>query len=149
MIKFQKNKGFQILYTIIHTIHIFSVFIYGGFLFVDILFLSKMKQTLSDEEYTKAREAIMMHVRKVVPYALMVAVASGLYMITQVFGEIGPDGMSRFQILLSIKAFFASWLGIRGINQKLFKINPWLFKSHIFPFSLVVIIILLSQFMYL
>jgi len=149
MIKFQKIKGYIILYTIIHTIHIFSVFIYGGFLFVDILFLSKMKQTLSDEEYTKAREAIMMHVRKVVPYALMVAVASGLYMITQIFGEITEDGMSSFQILLSIKAFFASWLGIRGINQKLFKINPWLFKSHIFPFSLVVIIILLSQFMYI
>jgi len=108
-----------------------------------------MRQTLSEEEYAKSREAIMMHVRKVVPYSLMVAVASGLYMITHVFGEIGPDGMSSFQILLSIKAFFASWLGIRGINQKLFKINPWLFKSHIFPFSLVVIIILLSQFMYI
>ncbi|RLA81756.1 MAG: hypothetical protein DRG78_08735 [Epsilonproteobacteria bacterium] len=108
-----------------------------------------MNQTLNAEESAKAREAIMMHVRKVVPYALMVAVASGLYMITQVFGEITSDGMSQFQILLSIKAFFASWLGIRGINQKLFKINPWLFKSHFFPFSLVVIIILLSQFMYI
>jgi hypothetical protein len=118
-------------------------------LFVDILFLSKMKQSLSDEEATKAKEAIMMHVRKVVPYALMVAVASGLFMFSQVFGEIGPDGMSSFQILLSIKAFFGLWLGIRGINQKLFKINPWLFKSHLFPFSVVVIIILLSQFMYI
>ena len=148
MLKFQK-KGYKILYIIIHTIHIFSVFIYGGFLFVDVLFLSKMKQTLLDEEHTKAREAIMMHVRKVVPYALMVAVASGLFMISQVFGEISEDGMSSFQVLLSIKAFFASWLGIRGINQKLFKINPWLFKSHIFPFTLVIIIILLSQFMYI
>ena len=67
-----------------------------------------MKQTLNEEEATKAREAIMMHVRKVVPYALMVAVASGLFMITQVFGEITEEGMSHFQILLSIKAFFAS-----------------------------------------
>lgn len=108
-----------------------------------------MKQTLNKEEATKAREAIMMHVRKVVPYALMVAVASGLFMITQVFGEITEEGMSDFQILLSIKAFFASWLGVRGINQKLFKINPFVFTSHLFPFILVVIIILLSQFMYL
>ncbi len=108
-----------------------------------------MKQTLNQEEATVAREAIMMHVRKVVPYALMVAVASGLYMISQIFGEITEDGISNFQILLSIKAFFALWLGIRGINQKLFGINPWVFKSHIFPFSLVIIIILLSQFMYL
>ncbi|MCD4667579.1 MAG: hypothetical protein K8R44_03145 [Sulfurimonas sp.] len=108
-----------------------------------------MKQTLNEEEATKAREAIMMHVRKVVPYALMVAVASGLFMITQVFGEITEEGMSHFQILLSIKAFFASWLGIRGINQKLFKINPFVFTSHLFPFILVVIIILLSQLMYL
>jgi len=107
-----------------------------------------MTQTLNDEEHAKARESIMMHVRKVVPYALIVAVASGLYLISQVFGEIGEDGMSTFQILLSIKAFLASWLGLRGINQKLFKINPWVFKSHFFPFSFVVIIILLSQFMY-
>ena len=137
------------LYTLIHTIHIFSVFTYGGFLIVDILFLSKMKQTLSEEEHTKAREAIMMHVRKVVPYALMVAVATGIYMFLNVFGTIGEDGMSSFQIMLSIKAFLGLWLGFRGINQKLFGIQPWVFKSHLFPFSLVVIIILLSQFMYL
>ena len=108
-----------------------------------------MPQTLNDEEHKKAREAIMMHVRKVVPYALMVAVASGLYLISQIFGEISDDGMTSFQILLSIKAFLASWLGFRGINQKLFKINPWVFKSHFFPFSFVVIIILLSQLMYI
>ena len=136
-------------YTIIHTIHIFSVFIYGGFLFVDVLFLSKMKQTLGEEEHKVAREAIMMHVRKVVPYSLMVAVASGLYMFFNVFGPISPDGMSYFQIMLSIKAFLGLWLGFRGVNQKLFGINPWVFKSHHFPFSLVVIIILLSQLMYL
>ena len=136
-------------YTIIHTIHIFSVFIYGGFLFVDILFLSKMKQTLNDEEHKIAREAIMIHVRKVVPYALMVAVASGMYMFFNVFGVISEDGMNNFQIILSIKAFLGLWLGFRGINQKLFKINPWVFKSHFFPFSLVVIVILLTQFMYL
>lgn len=108
-----------------------------------------MNQTLNSEEHAKAREAIMMHVRKVVPYALMVAVASGLYLISQVFGKIEDSGMSYFQVLLSIKAFLASWLGVRGINQKLFKINPWVFKSHLFPFSFVVIIILLSQFMYI
>jgi hypothetical protein len=116
---------------------------------VDVLFLSKMNQSLNDEEHKKAREAIMMHVRKIVPYALMVAVASGLYLISQVFGKIENGTMSYFQILLSIKAFLGSWLGLRGINQKFFKINPWVFKNHLFPFSLVVIIILLSQFMYL
>ena len=136
-------------YTIIHTIHIFSVFIYGGFLFVDILFLSKMKHTLGEEEHKVAREAIMMHVRKVVPYALMIAVASGVYMFLNVFGEISSEGMTSFQIMLSIKAFLGLWLGLRGVNQKLFGINPWVFKSHFFPFSLVVIIIFLSQMMYL
>ncbi|MDQ1264087.1 MAG: hypothetical protein QG559_1088 [Campylobacterota bacterium] len=148
MLNFCK-KGFPITYTLIHTIHIFSVFIYGGFLFVDVLFLSKMGQSLSDDEHKKAREAVMMHVRKVVPYALMVAVASGLYLISQIFGKIENSSLSYFQTLLAIKAFLGSWLGLRGINQKLFKINPWVFKSHFFPFSLVVIIILLSQFMFL
>jgi len=118
-------------------------------LFVDILFLSKMQQSLDADEYTKAREAIMMHVRKVVPYALMVAVASGLYLFSQVFGKIEAEGLSTFQIALSIKAFLGLWLGFRGINQKLFGINPWVFKSHFFPFTLVVIIIFLSQVMFL
>ncbi|MEA1892376.1 MAG: hypothetical protein U9N33_06645 [Campylobacterota bacterium] len=149
MLEFHQKKGYIITYTFIHTIHIFSVFIYGGFLFVDNLFLSKMGQTLDADEATKAREAIMIHVRKVVPYALMVAVASGLFMFFNVFGEIESDGMSSFQIMLSIKAFLGLWLGLRGINQKLFGINPWIFKSHLFPFSLVIIIILLSQFMYI
>jgi hypothetical protein len=111
--------------------------------------MSKMKQTLSEDEHAKAREAIMMHVRKVVPKALIVAVITGLYLFSQVFGEIADSGMSYFQILLSSKAFLGLWLGFRGINQVFFGIQPWVFKSHIFPFALVVIIILLSQFMYL
>ncbi len=108
-----------------------------------------MQQSVSDEEYAKAREAIMIHVRKVVPYSLFVAVGTGTYMFTQVFGVIAEDGMSQFQVLLSIKAFLGLWLGLRGFNQKLFGINPWLFKSHIFPFTLVVIMILLSQIMFM
>ncbi len=108
-----------------------------------------MNQTLTDDEQKKAREAIMIHVRKVVPYSLMVAVVAGLYLFSQVFGKIGSDGLSYFQTMLSIKAFFGLWLGFRGVNQKLFGIQPWVFKSHLFPFSLVTIIILLSQFMYL
>ena len=135
-------------FTIVHLIHIFAVFIYGGFLFTDNLFMAKMKESLSDEEHKKAREAIMMHVRKVVPKALVVAVVTGLYMFFQVFGEIGEDGLSRFQILLSIKAFLGSWLGLRGILQVFFKIDPLVFKSHKFPFILVIIIIFLSQLMW-
>jgi len=125
------------------------MFIYGGFLFVDNLFLSKMSQTLNDEESKKAREAIMMHVRKVVPWALLVAVASGIYLIIQVFGPITEDGLNNFQIMLSIKAFFGLWLGIRGFNQKFFKVNPFLFTSHLFPFICVIIIVFISQIMYL
>ena len=107
-----------------------------------------MNRTLSSQESAKAREAIMIEVRKVVPYALLVAVASGLYLISQVFGEIGKDGLNSFQTLLLIKAFFGLWLGLRGFNQLFFKINPWLFKSHRFPFILVIIIIFLSQLMW-
>ena len=132
-----------------HIIHLFSVFIYGGFLITDNLFLSKMNQTLNPEEAVKAREAIMIHVRKIVPYSLFVAVGTGIYLFIKLFGEIGENGLSSFQIILSIKAFLGLWLGIRGFNQKIFGINPWLFKSHLFPFSLVLIIILLSQVMYL
>lgn len=91
----------------------------------------------------------MKYVRKVVPNALLVAVVAGGYMFGSLFGEIGEDGLSNFQIVLSIKAFLGLWLGFRGFNQKFFKIQPWVFKSHLFPFSLVIIIIFLSQLMYM
>ncbi len=110
--------------------------------------MAKMSKSLNPDEAAKAREAIMMHVRKVVPYALLVTVGTGIYMFPTIFGEIKEDGLTRFQILLSIKAFLGLWLGIRGFNQLFFKINPWVFKSHKFPFILVIIIIILSQFMY-
>ena len=136
------------IYIFIKLIHIFSVFIYGGFLFTDNLFLSKIKQNISSEEHTKVREYFMQYVRKVVPKALIVAVLSGIYLISVNFGEISNDGLSNFQIVLGIKAFLGAWLGLRGIMQVFFGIQPLVFKSHIFPFALVVIIIFLSQIMF-
>lgn len=115
---------------------------------MDIFFLSKIPLSLNPDDSAKAREAIMMHVRKVVPWALLVAVATGIYMISKVFGPIAETGMSSFQVILSIKAFFGLWLGLRGFNQKFFKINPFMFKGHLFPFTAVVVIIILSQLMY-
>ena len=144
-----RKKEFPITYTIIHTIHLYAAFIYGGFLFTDNLFLSKIGQSLTPDEAKKAREAFMKHVRKVVPPALNVTVLTGVYMFTQVFGEIPESGMTRFQMLLSLKAFLGLWLGLRGFLQVYLKIDPFVFKSHRFPFALVIIIIALSQFMHL
>lgn len=136
-------------FIIIKTIHFFAVFIYGGFLITDNLFLNKMARSLSQKEHEKARESFMKFVRKVVPPSLMVAVITGLYLISQVFGEISTDGLSSFQIMLSIKAFLGVWLGIRGFNQVYLKIQPLIFKSHVLPFIFVITIILLSQIMYI
>ncbi|MGM0534345.1 MAG: hypothetical protein ACQERK_07630 [Campylobacterota bacterium] len=135
------------LYLFLKLIHIFSVLIYGGFLFVDNLFLSKMKQTLDAHAAARAKEAIMIHVRKVVPYALMTAVISGLFLMYLHFGKI-QNGLSQYQILLSLKAFLGLWLGLRGVNQKFFGIQPLVFKSHLFPFVTVIVIVILSQVMY-
>jgi len=143
------SKGFSIFYTLIHTIHLLSAFVYGGFLIADYLFLSKMPQSLTTEEYAKAREAFMIHVRKIVPYALFTAVGTGIYLFAQVFGTIAPEGLSSFQILLIVKALFGLWLWLRGFNQKIFGINPWIFKSHTLPFYLVMTIIVLSQLIHL
>ena len=135
-------------FVIIKTIHLFSAFIYGGFLVTDNLFLNKMPRTLDSEEHKKARESFMMFVRKVVPPSLIIAVLTGLYLISQVFGTISEEGMNSFQIMLSIKAFLGIWLGIRGFAQVYLKIQPLVFKSHVLPFAFVVTIVFLSQFMY-
>ena len=132
----------------IKTIHLFSAFIYGGFLITDNLFLNKMPRSLDKEEHEKARKSFMMFVRKVVPPSLIVAVVTGLYLIAQVFGTIGEDGMSNFQILLAFKAFLGLWLGVRGFMQVYLKIQPMVFKGHQLPFAFVLTIIFLSQFMY-
>ena len=136
------------IYVTIKLIHLFSVFIYGGFLITDNLFLSKMKNDLSTEDHTRIREYFMQYVRKVVPKSLIVAVATGIYLIIVNFGPISDDGLSNFQIVLSIKAFLGLWLGLRGVLQVFFGIQPMVFKSHIFPFTLVIIIIFLSQIMF-
>jgi len=136
------------LFILIKTIHLFSAFIYGGFLITDNLFLNKMPKNLNEAEHKKARESFMMFVRKVVPPSLLMAVATGLYLISQVFGIIGEGGLSTFQMLLSLKAFLGLWLGLRGFMQVYLKIQPLVFKGHQLPFAFVLTIIFLSQFMY-
>ncbi len=136
-------------FVLIKTIHLFAAFIYAGFLITDNLFLTKIKRSYSEEEHKEIRESFMKYVRKVVPPSLIVAVVTGLYLITQVYGPIGPDGLSRFQMLLGLKAFLGIWLGLRGGLQVYFKIQPFVFKSHVLPFAFVLTIIFLSQFMYI
>lgn len=136
------------IYITIKLIHIFSVFIYGGFLFTDNLFLSKMKKDLASDEHSKVREYFMQYVRKVVPKALIIAVLSGMYLFHVNFGTITEDGWTNFQIVLAIKGLLGGWLGLRGVLQVFFKIQPLVFKSHLFPFILVIIIIVLSQIMF-
>ena len=136
------------LYLLVHLIHIFSVFIYGGFLFTDNLFLARMKNDLGDKEYPAVREYFMKYVRKVVPKALVVAVISGIILFTYNFGAISDDGLTNFQMVLLLKAFLGLWLGVRGVLQVFFGIQPILFKSHKLPFILVIMIIILSQVMF-
>ncbi len=136
-------------YIFIKTIHLFAAFIYGGFLIVDNLFLVHIKDTYNEEEHKSIRESFMKYVRKVVPPSLIVAVVTGLYLITQVFGPVDEGGMSSFQMMLSLKAFLGIWLGIRGFSQVYLGIQPLVFKSHVLPFTFVVTIIFLSQFMYI
>ena len=52
------------MYDIIHIIHLYAVFIYGGFLFVDNLFLSKIQQTLSADETAKEKSYPMHFLRQ-------------------------------------------------------------------------------------
>lgn len=135
-------------FVLIKTIHLFAAFIYGGFLIVDNLFLVHIKKSYDVQEHKQIRESFMKYVRKVVPPSLLVAVITGLYLITQVFGTIGEEGMNSFQVMLSIKAFLGIWLGIRGFAQVYLGIQPLVFKSHVLPFAFVVSILFLSQFMY-
>lgn len=135
-------------YLLIHILHIFSVFIYGGFLITDNLILMRMQKTLTDNKYAEVRKYFALFTKQLVPKALLVAVASGVYLISVNFGDIGENGLTNFQIVLSIKAFLGGWLGIRGILQVFFGIQPMVFTSHRFPFILVVTIILLSQVMF-
>lgn len=136
-------------FLIIKAIHFFAAFIYGGFLIVDNLFLVHIKKAYSETEHKEIRESFMKVVRKVVPLSLIVAVVSGLYLISQVFGSIDNEGLSSFQMMLALKAFLGIWLGIRGFLQVYMGIQPLVFKTHVLPFAFVVTILFLSQFMYI
>ncbi len=135
------------IYLSIKLIHLFSVFIYGGFLFTDNLILMRMKKTLSAERYNEVRGYFANFTRVLVPKALVLAVISGIYLFHIHFGSISSEGISNYQTLLAIKAILGLWLGIRGIMQVFFGIQPFVFKSHTLPFVLVILIIFLSQLM--
>ncbi len=135
------------IYVFVKLLHLFSVLIYGGFLFTDNLILMRMKKTLSVEKYDEVRGYFAKFTRALVPKALVVAVITGLYLFYVNFGSI-ENGFSNFQILLSIKGFLGSWLGLRGVLQVFFGIQPFVFKGHLLPFVLVIIIVFLSQIMF-
>lgn len=58
-------------YLIIKILHIFSVLIYGGFLFTDNLILMRMQKTLSKEKYDEVRSYFKEFTRVLVPKALI------------------------------------------------------------------------------
>lgn len=136
-------------FLLVKLIHIFSVFIYAGFLFTDNLILMRMQKSLSEEKYKEVRSYFAKLTRAIVPKALVVAVISGIYLFHISFGNLPPDyNFSSFQILLSVKAILGLWLGLRGVLQVFFGIQPLIFQSHRLPFILVIMIIFLSQIMY-
>ena len=136
------------LFLSLKLLHIFSVFIYGGFLFTDNLILMRMQKSLTSEKYKEVREHFRLFTKVLVPKALVVAVFSGIALFYLTFGEVSQSGLSTFQSMLLLKAFFGLWLGARGILQVFFGIQPFVFKSHRLPFILVVIIVALSQMMF-
>lgn len=135
------------IYVSIKLIHLFSVLVYGGFLFTDNLILMRMKKTLSVEKYDEVRGYFALFTRALVPKALVLAVISGIYLFYVNFGSI-ENGFSNFQIVLAIKGFLGCWLGLRGILQVFFGIQPFVFKGHLLPFVLVIVIVFLSQIMF-
>ncbi|RLA75445.1 MAG: hypothetical protein DRG11_01255 [Epsilonproteobacteria bacterium] len=106
-----------------------------------------MQKNLSQARYIEVRSYFQGYTRALVPKALVVAVVSGAYLFYVNFGIVIDDNLSNFQIMLLIKAFLGSWLGLRGVLQVFFGIQPILFKSHILPFVFIILIIFLSQFM--
>lgn len=136
------------IYLSIKLIHLFSVFIYGGFLFADNLILMRMEKTLGSKKYKEVRGYFSKFQREVVPTALIFAVISGLTLFSYNFGVVTDDGLSNFQIVLMIKATLGLWLGLRGVLQVFFGIQPLVFKGHLLPFILVITIIILSQLMW-
>lgn len=142
------KKEKTVTFIIIKILHIFSVFIYGGFLFTDNLILMRMQNTLSKEKYEEVRAYFRGFTKVLVPKALVVAVITGVLLFHNSFGSVSEDGLSNFQIVLAIKGVLGLWLGLRGILQVFFGIQPFVFKSHKLPFILVIIIILLSQIMF-
>lgn len=108
----------------------------------------RMQKSLSPEKYQEVRKYFAGFTKALVPKALVVAVVTGLFLFHTAFGSIGDDGLTNFQMVLLLKGFLGSWLGLRGILQVFFGIQPFIFKSHKLPFILVVIIIFLSQIMF-
>ena len=116
-------------FILIKTIHLFAAFIYGGFLFTDNLFCTKIQRTYGEEKYKEIRESFMKYVRKVVPPSLIVLVLTGVYLFPQVFGTVGEDGLTWFQKVMLLKAVLGLWLGLRGFFAGLFRDPAFCFQK--------------------
>ena len=55
-----------------------------------------------------------------------------MYLFYINFGVIDESGWTNFQILLATKGFLGGWLGLRGVLQVFFGIQPLVFKKSYF-----------------
>lgn len=137
------------LYLLVKLIHLFSVLIYGGFLFTDNLILMRMQKNIVRTKISRGALLLQrLYESSCTKSSNNSRIEWFIPFLCQFWRYPTQSGLTNFQILLLIKAYLGSWLGLRGVLQVFFNVQPFIFKSHKLPFILIIIIVVLSQVMW-
>ncbi len=140
-------------YTSVLIIHLFCAIIFIGFVFADTVILPAMKKVLNEQDYQKIMQVISNRARKVFPFALLVLVITGGFMVSKFINSSLGYFSSNLQLLLMLKIFFALLIVcgvIYSLLMRILKKTPHPRMKHFHKFVLIngIFIIILAKLMF-
>jgi hypothetical protein len=136
-------------YTIVHIIHLLAAIIFLGFIFADVVVLSVLKKDFGEIRAKEIKESIGARGKKIFPFAVLVLLLSGGFMMSKYINSEAGMFNSNLQLLLLTKIAFATLIFagiIYSLTRKLFDkpANPHFakyFHRYVLFFGLCIVIL--------
>lgn len=141
----------QALYPYFLILHLLCAIIFLGFIFTDVVLLSRLKKVFGEQKANEILAPIMKTGVKIMPLCVLLLILSGGAMMTRWLGFEKGFFDTPLQTLLSIKiilAFIIVCLVLNALCFKLIlkKVNPLGAYTHKIVFFLGFAIVILAKF---
>ncbi|TKX29375.1 copper resistance protein CopD [Campylobacter sp. MIT 12-5580] len=141
----------QILYPYFLTLHLLCAIIFLGFIFTDVVLLSRLKKAFGEQKTSEILTPVMKVGVKIMPVCVLLLVLSGGAMMSSYIGFSKGFFDTPLQTLLSIKIILALVIVCFVLNALCFKlvlkrVNPLAAYTHKIVFCLGFVIVILAKF---